>query len=194
MNIYKLWEDVDYQFINPINIEKFSILELLLHEPQSFGSAWKSFEVKWFNFTKGRKKLKEGDFSFLGSTPVLSEHALSNLKCELEKYGEFLPIYSQNKPIWFVLNVTNILPAFDKELSEFEYFRVSNRVKRINKYVFVKSIVAKNIIFRIPESPTNYFITEEFIGLVKNHNLKGFEFELVWSSDNTKKIGEIIRP
>jgi hypothetical protein len=52
------------------------------------------------------------------------------------------------------------------------------------KYVFKENVIGNNSIFKIPQFPTvDVLVTEEFVRLVEENELKGFVFEELWDSE-----------
>lgn len=85
---------------------------------------------------------------------------------------------------YYLMNVINMIDALDMEKSEFKRYK-DGRIMYCTKYVFKKDVIGNNIIFKIPQFPvTDVLVTEEFVKLAKDNDLKGFIFEEFRDSEN----------
>jgi hypothetical protein len=104
------------------------------------------------------------------------ERAVEVLKDILEKYGELLPLITEDGEKLYVHN-TFVLPnALDEEKTEF--FRVDGikRILGVTKAVFREDIVRGVDMFRVPPMLNVIYVSDRFVDLVNKHNLKGIEF------------------
>lgn len=187
--IYELGKIIGFQgfTVKDSNLEPvYSLIK-----GHSLKETWQILNVEFVD-----KHLQEGDllsFYFGGSLPVFSKKCVDILGNELEKFGEFLSLSCKGKT-YYVFNLMNYIFALDKNNSEVRYWE-DGTVKSIVKFTFEESKVKNQFIFRLKETThMDIYVTDKLVNIVKNHKLKGFEFKLIWSSDNTGKIGEIIRP
>lgn len=115
-------------------------------------------------------------------TDVLVVDGLAKMKLEkiLSPYGEFLPIYNHEQEL-FLFHLLNRLPALDLEQSVVDYYPGSNRIAHIREYVFQKEVVEGQLIFEVDQdSRAQIFVTDRFIKLVEEHQLKGLNYILFW--------------
>ncbi len=63
-----------------------------------------------------------------------------------------------------------------------KYKRIGEKLIIVSNYVFNHEIIGNSTIFRIPKCPF-VFVTEDFVDLVKNSNLIGFDFSLKYDED-----------
>lgn len=129
-----------------------------------------------------RKKYLDGDMNtWIGKSHIISQNMIDKIGDTLEKYGVFLPLEVVDREeklyrYW----VTNEIPLsyIDKEKSRF----FDNDCKEDYAFLIERLILKEEcldvpMIFRVKEEyMKNVFVTEEFIELIKKHNLTGFKF------------------
>lgn len=127
-----------------------------------------------------RIKYFDGDMNtWRGKSYIISQNMIDKIGYVLEKYGIFLPLEVVDREeklyrYW----VTNELECIDKKKSKIDKSWSSNYFM-INKLIIDKSKYDGSMIFRIKDkdyASNKYFVTEDFIDLIKEHNLKGFQF------------------
>jgi hypothetical protein len=139
-----------------------------------------------------------GDFPcFTGASidPVFSRRALDALADLLQENGEILPL-SCDEGEYYLFNTTRIVDAIDVEHTEFKpYSEVYPDMAllvddpdspTITRFAFHPERVKDLTIFKI-SSQYQYngtLVTDKFMQRVQGSGLKGFEFELLWSSAN----------
>jgi len=127
-----------------------------------------------------RIKYFDGDMNtWRGSSYIISQNMIDKIGGILDKYGIFLPLeVVDRKEKLYRYWVTNELECLDKEKSKIDRSWNNNHLS-INKLIINENKYDGSMIFRIKDKDyvdNEYFVTEEFIELVKEHNLKGFQF------------------
>lgn len=116
--------------------------------------------------------------------PVCSEKAVFVLKPLIESNVEFLPLVFGSDKYW-VINILTVLDAVNRSKSVYKTFRDGKRIMAFQKYAFFPEAVTNIPVFKITEEKTRYpFVSDEFKRVVENNCLTGFEFTLVWDSEN----------
>lgn len=127
--------------------------------------------------------------------PVFSAKAVEVLKDLLEENGELLPLIC-NEGTYYVFNATTVVDALDEQHSEFKplqeldpdlFWDSTPDEMRVTRHEFFSEKIADLSIFRIPFGANyaiNYpLVTDRFVQRVAASGLKGFEFQLLWSSE-----------
>ncbi len=127
-----------------------------------------------------RIKYLDGDMNtWRGNSYIISQNMIDKIGYVLEKYGIYLPLEVVDREeklyrYW----VTNELECLDKEKSNIK-INWSSSYFEINKLIVNEEKYDGSMIFRIKDKDyvdNDYFVTKEFIELIKKHNLKGFQF------------------
>ncbi len=137
-----------------------------------------------------------GDFPQLTShVPVFSEHALEALRPLLAGNGEFIPLNCANcKEPYVAFNVTRVVDALDLPNCEVKHFS-SGRLMRVLAYAFHAEKVRGLTIFKLPQFPLgSVYVTDAFERAVREKDLKGFDFQLVWDSERDVNAYLILCP
>lgn len=180
MKVWQLTFEVDaYDNLEPVNewsLEKWRSFD---GRPQK--KNWRKDKVK----REGRRK-KLGDAPGY-EIPAFSRRAVNCLQSLIEEYVEFLPLDCEEGE--FVgINITKVLKnALDCEKSEMDRFD-EDRIIMIDKYVFKEDVVRDNPIFLIEGYTAFQFVTDEFVDIVRDNQLEGFCFDLVWDSEKLEVI------
>lgn len=157
---------------------------------ENLSDLWITPNVKFAYKLKSRKM---GNFPSLGLChPVFDKKAKEILFDILEPNGEMLSLNCEGET-YYIFNIITVSNALDKETSNIRYWQ-DGRIERIFEYEFFTEKFGKENIFKLPYRSSYVYVTGDFLRRVQENKLKGAEFTLVWSSDNTGKIGEIIRP
>jgi len=123
-----------------------------------------------------------GDFTGVSpSSMFLSAKGADALKAVLNGKVELLATECEAGE-YYLLNVTNIIDAFDHEHSFVKRFPNSEKIMNVYKFEFKKEALADNHIFRLREK-SDLLVDDEFRKLVIENNLTGFVFREVWSDD-----------
>lgn len=123
-----------------------------------------------------------GDYARLGSVPTFSARAVEVLGTLLTDHGELLPL--RMAPKYFAFNATTILDALDEARSSIVRF-AGGKVMMINKFTFRPEPVRTAIVFKLPQlHRSKVFVTEIFVDLAMNAELRGFGCERVWTESS----------
>lgn len=126
-----------------------------------------------------------GDYSNLSHDvhPVFSQRAKDLLTPHLQGLGQWVELVSDEAPYW-LFYITNVVDALDVERSKLLYFPGGSKVMEISTFSFRPDIVRDQFLFTLPQRPGNHrLVTDRFIDFVREHNLTGFSFDLLWSAE-----------
>ncbi|GEM_PF-3152351 len=129
-----------------------------------------------------RRKYRLGDHHTMcgnSQTHLISQNMIDKMGNILERYGVWLPVEIEDRDEQFYRYwVTNEIECLDKEKSKIDG-NWSNSYFDINKLIVDEKKFDGSMIFKPKDKDyidNDFFVTEEFIELIKKHNLKGFEF------------------
>lgn len=127
-----------------------------------------------------------GDYSNVNHNvhPVFSQRAKELLTPHLAGAGQWIELVGDEAPYWLFF-VTNVVPALDLEASAIAYFPSSpSKVMEISEYGFKPELVRNQWLFTLPQRiRSNRLVTDRFIDFVREHELTGFRFHLLWSQE-----------
>lgn len=182
MKIWDLQEDVNvYEHITLANGTNDDWIKLGdMFQGKKLGEEWQPLQLM---LIQHGGTLKKGDMPYLSpGVPVFSSKAIKSLKSQLCNSVEILDVdcdFGDFK----VINVTNLIDCLDRNKSGILYYRNSDRIKAINKYVFQLDLIKNQNIFKIVEQPRGkVFVSDEFRNKVIESGLEGFKFVEVWDS------------
>ena len=125
----------------------------------------------------------KGDFhsTWAGEGVLLSQNMVDKIGDTLKEYGQLFPLEvedREDKLYRYWVNREIPFDCVDKEKSKFFKNKYSeDYVFKIEELVLKENCYDGSIIFRITEEyDKTIFITEEFIELIKENDLKGFDF------------------
>lgn len=115
--------------------------------------------------------------------PIFSKKAVDVLMPLIKKHVRINQLNFEEE--YYAVHVKTILKAINYEKSEFIRFDNSKRIMRFTKYSFKLEKVRGIPIFRVIDDKTSGypFVSDEFKKLVEENHLTGFEFKLVWDSE-----------
>lgn len=147
--------------------------ELLSWKPMLLSTNWKPQPVKGpanaFN-----------DYPCLElSNPTFSKRAVQALGTMLSGNGELLPLKTKTGE-YFVFNCTTKLAALNSKESILSRTADDRTALWVKYFSFIKSKLEGATIFRVPELPNFYLVTDRFKHAVESANLNGFNFVPVW--------------
>jgi hypothetical protein len=173
MPVYILESDNKFQDLSLVDDHDWEVVNKLDGTPQ--GASWKPLRVEVY-CDDGNRELDEGDFVELdGLVPIFSSQAAKMLKEVLRGSGEFLPL-ACDEGDYVAFNVTDVIDALNVSHSEIIYFP-TGRVLDIKRFVFNSERLSKVVIFKIPQMPlSRVFVTDRFVNLVRDAELRGFLF------------------
>jgi hypothetical protein len=134
--------------------------------------------------TPKKSKAKLGDFTNVNYDPYpcFSQRAKDILGPHIDPLGQWLPLECEEAPYW-LFNITNVVDALEVEKSKLAYFR-DGGVMAIDEFAFHPEQIKDQLLFKTPQcSGSNNLVTQDFVDLVYQHQLTGFVFKLLWSSE-----------
>ena len=176
---------VTQSFPNEPNMERLSIKDY----GTSFAERWPSD----FTVAPMSKKKKNGDLLHVDPFLVISEKAYLSLNKILKENGEFLNVQCKEILNLKAYNPIKCLDPLNKENCEFWFIGEGNRKRSIQvlSYDFIEERITVPI-FRIKED-SGLFVTDEFVELVRQSDLKGFGFRRLWNSKEGRLHSRISR-
>jgi hypothetical protein len=124
-----------------------------------------------------------GDFvGWMLKAPVISEKAKKILEPFISKYVQFLYMMEMKDTKLYAMNVIHVIDCLDLNKSDVRYYSHlpdKKVIRRINKYCFDYDKLAfhKNLlIFKIPQTLSEVFVTSDFVDIVQSNNLEGAGF------------------
>jgi len=177
MDSFRIWDYANYEH------SKYDVTTLF----DLFDTYWDhSLRDLWANFpfhVQTNDQTDQFPFAnlqlFLPDLLIMDRLAKKQLEEALAPYGEFLPVYSNDQELFFY-HLLNKVPALDLEQSVFRRYPSSGRIADVRKYVFRKEIVENQVIFEIQDALAELFVTDRFVQLIENHQLKGVDYEPFW--------------
>jgi hypothetical protein len=156
--------------------------------PDSFPQNRRSRKWRVYRFAKWWKPMKVvgrvrpfNDNPGMMLYPVFSKRAVDALRNFLKPNDEILPLSS---PVgsYYLINVTTVADVLNWRKSKVVWFIGEKPIAASNilDYQFFRKKLEGRSIFRIPESVTRIFVTEEFAQRVREHGLIGFQLVKVW--------------
>ena len=178
MKIWKLDFKVD-EYENLIPTKNFTVEEIQSFDGRRHLEQWEPLKVERM---EPEKNLELGDAPGF-TIPVFSKRAIECLLSLINENIELLPLDFEEKE-FYGINVTTVLDAIDYEKSVYKTFRDGKRIMSFKKYVFKSDKIKDVPIFKIIDEPTRWaFVSDKFKQTVEENNLEGFDFELVWDSE-----------
>jgi hypothetical protein len=136
---------------------------------------WKPIPVRRITKAKG-KTLARSDFpSLVPYRLVMRRSAAEALASFWENSGELLPLRSDDRTEFVILNVTKVLDALDEQRSD--VLRLDGgEIVSIRTPVFVETVVRESDVFRLPHRGSPTYLSHRFIAAVDALGLKGLDF------------------
>ncbi len=147
------------------------------------GDAWIAANVGIVRENMGENLLPSDFLSFSGGS-ILSGDAVECLKELLLNDGETLPLIEISGNDVYIF-LADRVDALDLSASEVRYFSDRNRIMKIDKYAFIEEKIVGKTVFRLPSNKggEGTYYAEKFVDEVHKHDLKGFQFRLIWDSE-----------
>jgi hypothetical protein len=186
MNVYDMKADGSGQWVWFFTKDKL-VIPLDSADEAAFFKTHKRIAVRRNTDTDGKgakQKLADcANVSYSGH-PVFSARCKQILAPFLEGLGEWIALDFEEAPYWLFW-ITHVVDALDEPKSTVLRFSDDpSRVMRIAQYAFKPDIVEKQFLFTLPQRPgSNRLVTDAFVDLVRKHQLTGFMFERLWSSE-----------
>lgn len=150
-----------------------SCIKELIEKDYHTKDEWKEVTLKWYD---GINK-PMCDFIFIyGFILVCNEKTYSILqRLDSIKSNLFLPINVESQRYYIIKILSKEENVLNRRKSKIEYFS-DKTIMSIREYVF-KPFHPQSCLFKIEESCTSLFATDEFVYCVKSNDLTGMEFE-----------------
>lgn len=177
MKIWKLDFEVEYDYLEPI---EESAIDVQSFDGKKMKDNWKPLPVRRM---EPEKNLELSDYpGFV--IPTFSKKALEILYPLIQNSSEYLDLLFQEKE-YYGINVTTVLNVIDYSKSIYKMYSDGSRIMRFQKYAFrMCDDLFDNNIFKIIDEPRRRpFVSEKFKQTVEENKLTGFEFRLVWDSE-----------
>lgn len=130
-------------------------------------------------------RLKAGDlYNFHGGSLIFSPAATEKLRSFLEMAGELLPLPFESQ-VYTLLNVTECINCLDRKNTKWRYAEDS---WPIDHYAFHRNRFSESDIFKIPETCNVEVLVLDredggsFVDALREHEIKGYRLELLWSA------------
>lgn len=179
MKIWKLSAEVD-KYENLCPVKAFTWEELQAFDGRPLKSKWQPLPVEPMGKKKNPKWSDYPGFTI----PVLSMKALNILRPLIRNSSEELELKFNEKE-YMAINITAVLDVIDYEKAEYEKYSDGQRIMYFIKYAFREcDELNQHHIFKIIDEPKRWpFVSDAFKQAVEENGLTGFEFELVWDSE-----------
>jgi hypothetical protein len=112
-------------------------------------------------------------------TPVFSAYAAGRLGEFLRPNGELLPVVTDCGE-FLVYNLTTIADVLDVARSEIDWLKEPITAGVVRHYEFKADSLDRLRIFRLPQKPSQVYVTEEFVNAAVRWRLTGMRFTRVW--------------
>jgi hypothetical protein len=110
---------------------------------------------------------------------VFSQRAVDALRDLLEANGELLPLKCSTGQ-YFAYNLTTVADVLSWKESEIKWLKKPVTAFSIERFVLKPRKLEGLEVFRLPEKPSETFVTEQFVHRAQSAGLKGFRFIRVW--------------
>ncbi len=179
MKIWKLKFLLD-DFANIKSVENLDGEYYLSFDGRSKLDTWKKMKVTRLEQDKERP-LGDAPGFFL---PALNKKAVNALSPLMSGEVEILPLDFQEDDL-YAINVTTVLNVIDYQNSVYRTFSDGKKIMYFIKYEFCNiNLLEKHNIFKIIDEPRSYpFVSDAFKQKAEEAGLEGFNFELVWDSE-----------
>lgn len=113
---------------------------------------------------------------------LLSEHAITLLGELLSDVGYFVDTVLISDMSYKLFICERQIDALDQNKSELKRFN-DGMVSKISRHELNAEIVRDMHAFRLKHRRSCMFVSDHFVSMVKKHELTGFVFEEIWSSE-----------
>jgi len=177
LNIYEIKSDHDvFKFFV---FKPGSTSNYLNFEGQKLGDSWVPLELEIFE-EKGKKKDKRfEDFDascYYDGILIVNNNLKVIFENNFNKKIEVLPVNTDTGQYYYI-NVMNKIKSI-KNVDKMSLDEIMEMVRN-NTYIFDIHIVKNQDIFRDTKMSASYFVTESFINLMNNNQIKGLRYEKV---------------
>lgn len=179
MNVFELKADANnYEVLVLADDQVWDMILDRLGGPMS--PTWNTPEVKILRDEEHENRPR-GDFASLGGVlPVFSRRAVEALRDVLDASGEILPL-ACTEGEYFAYNALKVVDALDEGRSALKRFK-DGGVMRVVHHEFLPEKLHGVSIFKIPQTVRSRpYVTDDFVGRVREAGLVGFNFVPVWA-------------
>jgi hypothetical protein len=182
VRVYEFAAPEGYEMVTPEADEAFDVIRRL--DGTSKKNSWTPFKVRLVTVDDKARPLSESDFLELAANaPVLRQRAVDAVGHLLQSEAELLPLWCDTASLW-LLNVLNVVDAFDVERSDYAVFPNTKRIFHVRKYAFIADRLEGVGVFRAPQLLTySVYLTDQVVEAVEHSGLKGARFRPIWQSD-----------
>lgn len=160
--------------VEPSVLQSDNIRDLIIESlSQNFDHQWKSVDFEWYDGVSEPKC----DFLFIfGYIPVCNEKTYSILnKIKGALNLSFSPFTIEGEKYYILSPNTVEKTVLNKRKSKIKYYS-DKSIMVIDRYVF-NHFTPTNWMFKIEESITSFFVTEDFVDFVNQNKITGAAFE-----------------
>lgn len=158
------------------------LMELLLRTSARHRDQAPSLLSEWVPPSVIGRVQQQNDYPSVYPFPVFSAKAIEALGDLLLPNGEFLPLNGA-LPGVMLFHVQSSCTLLDLQRSDVNFYdKEKTEVLAVEHFVLNEQKAASfsAVIFRLPELPTDVFVSEEFVERVFASGLKGLEFCKAW--------------
>ncbi len=180
----KVFQSVSWNDTDCIVPEDDEGHQTLRFDGSSRAQGWEPVRVRTVTVDERGRPRAHTDMPAGPGDLLLRPRALKQLGRVVQDYGEILPLQSDSDSVW-VFNVTRLVDALDEERSDLlRSVEPGNRILRVRKPVFRADCLKGLHLFKVRSHPMGItYFTDMFVDLVREHDLTGLDFKLVWAQD-----------
>jgi hypothetical protein len=180
-NVYKIRHCERGEYLLPVDKRD---IELLVFDGKPRARSWTPVAMRRLKDFGDGLPVRPVDFpsgSGGGDLPM-TDSARKKIGPYLERYGEFLPLRSDEGDFW-TFHVTHFVDALDEDASD--VLRAPDDpglVLMINKHVFRPERLTADWMFKLPQSRGRgpFYVTDPFVNMIRASGLTRLEFKRVW--------------
>jgi hypothetical protein len=179
-NVYTIWHCDGCPYMLPIDSNDY---DSLTFDGRPRASSWNPIRMGPPMWLDGQPQ-QPCDFpnGSVGSYLITNKVAKEKIGPHLNKYGEFLPLRSEEGQFW-AFHVTHFVDALNEHASD--VLRSPDEPKvvlMIHKHVFRPEKLTADWMFKLPQSRGRgrFYVTDPFVNLISASGLTGLEFKRVW--------------
>lgn len=178
-NIYKVRHGEGYEWLLPVNSNDYDLLNF---DGKARGRSWTPIRMRRLKTDDGRLR-RPCDFPCCaGGGLVMTPSAKMIIGSALQRYGEFLPLSSDEGNFW-VFHVTHFVDALDENASEVEHASDDPGVIiGISRHSFRPERLTADWMFQLPQwrGRGPIYVADPFVNMIYGSRLTGLEFKRVW--------------
>jgi len=150
----------EYQYFQVASLDDREILQALSNTPETV-----------FSFSMATKnRQKKGELSVIDDASLIVFK--KDITSVFNGIGEFIQIKGLDD---YNLLVPDVIDALDVEKSEIDYFRGTQEIKRIRKYVFNSKVDGKKV-FKLPITASPVFFSSDVLDIYNENGFQGVDF------------------